>query len=361
MYRIALIALVALTACGRPSLRTTHTPPALGALTILAQQPFSDSFPISSAIGFHDCSVLVADSRFGRIGQLEGGVIRVMAQGPAAWRFPQLDPLNDDRVAVWSNSGTGYLGVLDRHRGVLTPIVLSQDPWGAPAIGPLVGLDGDRYAVVPVGNPYALRREPDARPSAPDIEIHSLSGAMHAELGAVTERGGRYLTWRGARGAIGRAGPTILDLRYADATLLRYASDRTDTISLGRYFDPPPIREEFRRVPWIQVPDQLVRIVDAPAVQLAVFAPDGRLYAVRNYRFVWRQSRDPVFGVAGSWEPVERGLEIYDPNGARLGAYALPPGGVEWLRADGNGRIFAAQASRLLIIQDPTRPRTRCE
>lgn len=97
-----------------------------------------------------------------------------------------------------------------------------------------------------------------------------------------------------------------------------------------------------------------------PQVETAAFG-GRRLYAVRNYDAEWsRVDRETSFKTEGFWRTTQQGLEVYNLEGVRLAALELPDGGVSWMRADANGRIFLAARTGIIVARDPTRSDARC-
>jgi hypothetical protein len=326
----------------------------------------SVSFPISSVAGRPDCSLLLADARFGRIALLNGADHRlsIVAKVPGTWQAVHLTSVDDEDVLVWSDERP-YLAMLDLSEGRITPFQLGHHPWGGAAIGPLLGLGRDRYAVISAGDPSAARQESETRERVPLVEVRDPTGALDGSAGIVDERGGRFLSWWGARSAIGRAADTILVLDLGDAVLQRLvdvdgAVHDAGKIELPRYFKAALPQESLQRLPWILVHGELMNIVGTPALQMATIGPQGTVYVIRNTGFTWHTLESGLFTSRGVWRPTGQTLEIYSPGGTLLGAYALPVERVFWIEADGRGRLFFSNGSRVVVTQDPSAPATRC-
>jgi hypothetical protein len=361
-----VIACVLATACGGRQTSSLRQPPRPGVLQVLDTIEQSVSFPISSVAGRPDCSLLLADARFGRIALLNSADHRlsIVAKVPGTWQAVHLTSVDDEDVLVWSDDRP-YLAMLDLSDSRITPFQLGRHPWGGAAIGPLVGLQRNRYAVISAGDPGAAREESPTRERVPLVEVRDPSGALDGSSGAVAERGGRYLSWWGARSAIGRAADTVLVLDLGDAVLRRLVDANgtvrdAGTIGLPRYFKAAPPREWIEMLPWILVHGALWNVAGTPALQMATIGPQGTVYVIRNTGFIWHTLESGLLASRGVWRPTGQTLEIYSTRGTFLGAYALPVERVFWIEADGRGRLFFSNGSRVVVTQDPSAPATRC-
>lgn len=129
---------------------------------------------------------------------------------------------------------------------------------------------------------------------------------------------------------------------------------------LPQYFTAPEPREEVWSVPWIQIGGEIPRLIEVPHAADAIFAPDGKLYVVRNYMARWKRARIVRFPTQGFWEVTHRGLEIYSSRGNILGAYNLPSEETSLMTADANGRVFLRDGASILVVKDPTVERYSC-
>ncbi len=319
---------------------------------------------------------MVADAARGIISLVSpSGIVKQSAQIPGWPRGLTLKALGGTRVLAWSHSPE-EIAVIDARSMRVYPLSISPGTWGQRWVGPAVQMPGDRYAMAPIGDPGAARAEPPAHPAAPLLELRSFGDAQPIAVGRAKENGGRYLTWLGARIALGRVGDTLLAITLSDAKLRRYVVTHVNAeprqvaeIQLPVYFQLRLAREEIRALPWARFGADMMKLLDTPQLGAATFAPGGRLYVVRNYAFEWRPARDLLFSTQGSWQPTGRGLEIYASGGRFIGAFALPPGGAQWLEPDGNGRILGRPIQRDPIgsgsgfaantLRERSRPQTR--
>jgi hypothetical protein len=353
--------------CQRETPRFRDAPPTQ-AVQVLGTITASDSFPISSVIGVGRCGLLLSDARFGRIAETDGdgrGFV-VVGTVPGAWRFVHLESVDDDRTLVWSSTRP-YVGILDHRRRHLTEVPVATHRWGGPAVGPMVMLANDRYAVLPAADPFKPRPEPDAHAAIPLIEIRGLGGALLDTAGTLVEHGGRYLSWLGARAVVGRQGDTVLVLRLSDATVHRFVTDGAGTTlrpdgftTLPQYFAPAPSQEHVKRYPWIMVNGELLSATNTPALSVSTIGPDGTLYVVRNAGFTWRTVGSGWLSREGEWRVDSRALEIYTARGQFRGAYVLPVSSPAWMQQDGHGRLLFGTDSGVVVTQDPSAPATRC-
>lgn len=358
---VKIAALVLVAGCQARQTTRVHEPPPSATLHVLSRISYADVFPISSAVGRGGCGLLLADGHAGRIVEVsgDGRQLTVLGAVPGVWRFPTLEPLDSTHVAIWSDVRP-YLGVLDLRDGRITSARVAQYQWGGAALGPLVMLAPDRYATIPAGDPHNPRREPPGASPAPLVEVRTFDGTRVGTVDTVAERGGRYLSWRGARSVMGRYGDTILVLELSDATVHRYVRRAGEeqlvaagVLSLPRYFVPVRPRETVTVLPWILINGDLMSIDDTPALGLSAIGADGTLYVIRNADFQ-RPSG------AGAWRVDHQALEVYSARGVFKGAFAMPARNVVWLEADGHGRLLFGTDSGVVVTEDPTSGPTTC-
>lgn len=359
--------LLFIAGCEAPRIERILSPPPLAPLTVETTISNSATFWPSGAVGTEGCGILV-------VGQEWGSMMRINPDGsmdprelriPGNHRSSHLETRDGRRILVWSNNPP-FLGIVTSVTAVLS-LPVPTHPWGGKRVGPVSLPPSGRIAMAPLGGTSPHKR-PDPWIRAPAIQIFDSVGGIEA-IGEIQDVGGVYLPWLQSRMALGVIGDTVLSLSLSDGTLAAYASlDSTGGFTAVRvkklrsYFRPPPVVEEVLNYPWIHFGGDQIKIVEARPIRAATFGPSGKIFMIRNYFAEWHPYRDKVFETDGDWEVKARGLEIYDPEGMFLGAWALPESALtlNWLRVGVNGRILFGDGEAVIVVQDPTSSSTPC-
>jgi len=363
---VALFLLI-LIGCGDGELEPAEETPTLAPLERLGTISKPTGFSVSSAASTDRCEVLLLGSRGGSYGVVpgegrDGFVVRGL---PTFNRPPSLEHLQDDRFIVWA-AEPPFVAILDLGSGELSLLPVGEHPWGGLQVGPLMSFGGGVFAMAPIGA-VPPRREPVPWVGAPLVDVFDRNGRKMSGLGVLEDQNGLFMTWRLARVGLGHVGgDTLVAVNLARAVLMGYRYEEGREVEeplwevqLPRYFEAPEPREEVWIPEWIQVGGEMQLFLDVPHVAAVAFGEGGRVYAIRNHLATWRRSSNAFTSTQGRWAITRRALEIYSPQGAFLGAFALPgsdPAWLDsgWLRVDQHGRIFFPDgAGGVIVVKDP--------
>jgi hypothetical protein len=227
-------------------------------------------------------------------------------------------------------------------------------------MGPAVPFLDTLVALAPVGDPSEVRKNPVPWVPAAEVFLVGDRGTV-GTAGEIFREEGLFKTWLNERLVLGTSGDTLFTFHLSSAILRAYTFRQTGgplspvkEILLPRYFVAPEPIEEVFTYPWIEEGGDRVKLVQVSHAGQSTFGAGGRLFAIRNYRAEWKDEPDPFFTSTGNWIVVSRGMEVYDSDGHRLGAFALPVPDPDWIRADSRGRLLISHGDSLFVIPDPT-------
>lgn len=368
---LSLSLLTHLPGCENPTVQPTGSPPPRESLHVMATIN-AEGFAASGLALIGDCKAWVVGASWGLVVEVDlpSGNSRVIGQLPGRVRRARLEPGPPGRLLVWSQS-TPTLGWLDTRTTTFHPLPLPSHPWTPMTAGPSVPLGSGGIATAPIGGAELLR-SPRPWLHAPLMWILDRDGHPIQSLGAIPDLGGDYLSAAWSQVRLGSDENRLLVAHLAEATLeIRSIENGTSqngtvpsTVELPKYFRAPEIWEDVWEPEWLLNGDQ-PRVYLVPQLAAARFAPDGRLFAIRNGAARWNRSDSPIargqYARPGGWEVTAQWLEVFDTNGVLLGAYALPEGHTTRLVPDGVGNLFLwGTDGSISVIRDPTGP-TSCE
>lgn len=364
---LTLSLLIHLSGCENPRVRPTGSPPLREPLEV-ASTIRIDGFSASDLAPVGDCKVWIVGASWGLVVEVDltAGESRVIGQLPIRVRRPRLEPGPPNQLLVWSKN-TPTLGWIDLGTSTFRPIHLPSHPWTPLTAGPSVALASGMIAMAPIGDTERLR-SPRPWLSAPLVWVLGHDGRLVRTLGSIPDLGGDYLSAAWSQVRLGRHEDKLLVVHLAEATLeirsIEAGTDRsgpvTSTVELPKYLRAPKIWEEVWQPAWLLNGAQ-PRVYFVPQLAEARFAPDGRLFAIRNGDAKWNRSDSPLvrgkYERRGGWEVTAQWLEAYGTSGALLGTYALPEGHATRLVADGVGHLFLwGTDGNISVIRDPTGP-----
>ncbi len=262
-------------------------------------------------------------------------------------------------VVLWAHA-PDWWGIMRTSDWSVRSIPVPVATWGGHWTGPAIVLDDSSLALAPVSDQTAARERPAKWISSPLIEVVDLSGQVRTTVDSLTEAAGRFLPWARAWLAVGKLHDSVLTVGLLEPNLSVFARSTGGAyhlvrrVALQRYLPAQKPSEEVVTLPWIQYGGGDVFSLSAvPAITTATFAPSGILYAVRAHSVVHNAVSNGLFKEAGQWLVVDDDLEAYDLRGRLIGAYQLPTGGVDWVRADEHGRLILHATHEILIARDP--------
>lgn len=328
-------------------------------------EPEAGGFTIGGAAPVRTCDVVLAESARGIVGQVsfdDGSVHIANERRPEMPLTPALSSLGS-HAAYWS-SWPHLLTVVDRDLEHVK-VELPEHPWGGRFAGPVFDLGSPGIAMVPLGSSRPVVASPEPWIDAPLFLLASDSLSQWNPGGALSPRGGKWLTWFGNRAFLGSTGDTILALMANTGTLRRYHHGpnpapvlvRVDTlIRLVPYVEP---REHTRET--LLEGGGRRRMVGFHQVRTAAFLPDGSFLAVRPASVERQPFRDPDFGWIQRWTVTEFVLEYYSADARRRGRVPLEADALFALRAVPNGpEIAALFPDSVLILARQGAPLDRC-
>ena len=324
----------------------------------------ADGFAASDVAPIGDCKVLLAGAAWGLVVEvhLPSGNTRVVGQLPTQIHVARFGSGPPSQLLVWSQSSP-TLGWLDAVTSTFRALPLPSHPWGHRTTGPAVVLTTGMIAMAPTGDARPLR-SPRPWQDAPLIWVLDGDGGLLRSIGRVPDIGGDYLSAVWSQVRIGNLGDRLLVADLSDATVEilavedgREPGTEPSMFQLPRYFEAPPIWEDIWEAEWL-LNGTHPRVYHVPHLADVAFAPDGRLFVIRNGRAAWDRSDSPLtkglYDRPGGWTVARQWLEIYRADGELLGAYTLPDDrthrlvvGMDYLflwRADGS----------ISVIRDPT-------
>ncbi|MYA11508.1 MAG: hypothetical protein F4Z32_08590 [Gemmatimonadetes bacterium] len=187
-------------------------------------------------------------------------------------------------------------------------------------------------------------------------------GGLIRKIGRVPDIGGDYLSAAWSQVRLGTFGNRMLVAHLSDATIEVLSVDGEDdpnaegVIQLPKYFEAPPIWEDVWEAEWL-LNGAHPRVYHVPHLAEVAFAPDGRLFVIRNGLAEWDRSDSPIvrglYDRPGGWTVSRQWLEVYGTDGALLGAYTLPDDRAQRLVV-GMGYLFLWRADgSISVIRDP--------
>lgn len=350
-----------LCGCGEVTLRLNTELPAQTPLDTLSVVDFGERFSVSSAYGMQSCGAVLVGGAAGTLVKLQadGELHRTTGRVPGDRSAARFSPVSDSVLLVRVNTPPllGYLSLSDWS---FDSIPVPEHPWVGHRAGPAVAVGSDQVAYSPTSTASVFRSDSTSDLGGA-IVLVGRDGEAPRQLSRIERRAGVFLTAYLERRALGSLADTLRVVRYSDAVLESYlvASSRAPeplgTVALPRYFDRPVPAEGIAEVPLLPPGEQQVPwFIGVRQLHRATFAPNGLLYAVRNYEARLRERTNRLGQRQEWWEVSRRGLEVYRPDGTLVAAHDVPVR-VDWLRVDHSGRIFMPGAERgtVVVLQDP--------
>lgn len=320
-------------------------------LPVVARIQMSDSFRVSGAMTFDNCSILIAGSEWGTLARIEsdGSVSRITARVPGARMRTRLAPGQGDEVIAWSDD-PGYWALVTPNLSVtLLPAKLASLEAGV--VGPTVGTKlGYFTAVSSSGSPRRSSKPPQELPMG---VLRGHRGELLAAIGSIQQVGGEYLTWFASRAVVGAMADTLMVLTLSDGVVTGWVQPYTAplwTDTLPGYFRVPPAREEVWRWPWIEYGGEIPNVVAVSSASAAGIGSDGTIVAVRNLSATWRKTSTPYSRVKGRWAVIDQILESYSPRGELLRRFEIPSGEVRWVSVDKDNRVYMRIGEEVLVV-----------
>jgi hypothetical protein len=291
------------------------------------------------------------------------GTSSAIGQLPGRLQDVRLEPGGENKLVAWSQE-SHQLALLDISEGNSRFVSLPTHPWVGPAVGPLVAFADGRIAIAPLGDQPTVHT-PRPWKDVPLIWVLGPRGGDVIRIGRIRDAGGEYLSVALAQVRLGKVGDTLLVLQLAEGVLQRVPlsadaeSEHSATaITLPQYMRSPEISEDVWHARWLLNSAQ-PRVYYVPQFADATFAPDGRLFGIRNGGARWNTTDNPlaeqIYRRAGGWEITQQWLEVYDDNGNLLRTLSIPDSGVKRLVADGMGRLFIwNNDGSITVFRDPT-------
>lgn len=333
--RAASVALLApsmlLSACSAHPARDGQASRFPDRLDTVATVIGDSTFVVGEVVLMPDCSLVIAGARWGTIVRVDsdGRQARVDVPEVRGSGSVTLHPLSSGDVIISTQDARATV-VYSPRDGSTRELFVQQSVagLGVPSVGAFASIGRRDLVVAPFGerSPAVQQSSVSGQPAM--VHLDSTDASI-AWIGEAVKAEGRYLPALLARRTIVAYSDSIFSFRLTSGVLDVYRRDDsgswhlTRSRSMKHLWRMKPPSEILLSMPWIDegVP---VRLTYVPYALSAAFRPsDASLFAIRPYSVTWLVRRDDYSSLRGRWRIDSIGLEQYDREGNRVGAFAL--------------------------------------